>query len=84
MGKKKKKPADWESLTQTGEGFEPSPTFNPKHLLPNPKPLGTPKGELSDYLKGFLREGSDKEPIDPEAEEKMKNLRETPPREPKK
>ena len=80
MGKKKKKPADWESLTQTGEGFEPSPSVDPKFFLPNPKPLKIPK---SGWLRGFLQEGSDKEPIDPEAEEKMKNLRETPPREPK-
>ena len=81
MGKKKKKPTDWESLIQTGEGFEPSPPFNPNTCFPTPKPLKIPK---SGWLRGFLQEGSDKEPIDPEAEEKMKNLRETTPGEPKK
>ncbi|MDA9625469.1 hypothetical protein N9S57_01715 [Luminiphilus sp.] len=80
MGKKKKKPTDWESLIQTGEGYEPSPSFDPESIPPNPKPLKTPK---SDYLRDFLQEDSDKEPIDPEAEEKMKNPRETSPRESK-
>lgn len=80
MGKKKKESTDWESLIQTGEGYESSPSFDPKSSFPNPKPLKTPN---SDYLKDSLKEGSDKEPIDPEVQEKMKNLRETPPRGPK-
>lgn len=79
MSKKKKGPIDWESFP-----FETTPQFNPEDYpkpdLP-PKPIKLPK-EPSEWIKEWFHGWFDKEPIDPEVKEKMKNLRESPSRRP--
>jgi hypothetical protein len=62
MSRKKKKPTDWESLIRTGQ-FEASDFPMPDP--PPPKRPDLPK-ERSGYLRNFLDELTDQDPIDSE------------------
>ena len=77
MSKKKKAPIDWDRLM-----YETTPEDFPEPYRPPPKRRNLPEGG-SDYLRNFLRDDTDQDPMDPEAEENMKNPRDTPPRGPK-